>query len=110
MIKLVLTLVLFLATQLAMSCGVTNAKITDVFQYFDGQVFVSFDKQTTCDCPQKSRMAFNVNNPETKFIQSMVLMAYSSGRSVSALTDISGCPVHSNSPKLNYFRVLPEGN
>ena len=54
-----------------------------MFQYYDGYVFVTFDKQTSCDCSQKSRMAFNVNDPETKFIQSMLLMAYSTGRSVN---------------------------
>jgi hypothetical protein len=68
-----------LVVQAATSCGVSNTKI----QYYDGQVFVSFDKETSCDCSQKSRMAFNVNDPEIKFIQSMLLMAYSTGRSVN---------------------------
>jgi len=97
-----------LVAQAVTSCGVSNAKIIDVFQYYDGYVFVAFDKQTSCDCPQKSRMAFNVNDPETKFIQSMVLMAYSTGRSVSASTNIEGCPVHDNSPRMNYFRIHPD--
>lgn len=79
-----------------------------MFQYYDGYVFVTFDKQTSCDCSQKSRMAFNVNDPETKFIQSMVLTAYSTGRSVSASTNIEGCSVHGNSPKMNYFRIHPD--
>ena len=94
-------------TEGATSCGVSDARIIDVFQYFDGQIFVSFDKQTGCDCPQKSRMAFSANDPDTKFIQSMVLMAYSTGRKVNAITDIEGCPVHSNSPQMNYLRVHP---
>ena len=72
-----------LVAQATTSYGVSNAKIIDVFQYYDGQVFVSFDKETSCDCSQKSRMAFNVNDPEIKFIQSMVLTAYSTGRSVN---------------------------
>lgn len=94
-----------LMAQAATSCGVSNAKIIDVFQYYDDQVFVSFDKETSCDCSQTSRMAFNVNDPDTKFMQSMILMAYTSGRNVTALTNIEGCPVHGNSPKMNYFRI-----
>lgn len=90
------------------NCGVRDAKITEIHQYYDGSVFVNFDKAGDCDCSIKNRMAFKVGDANIEFIQSMVLLAYASGKSVTAFTDSASCSVHGNTAKLNYFRILPD--
>lgn len=90
------------------SCGVSNARITDVHQYFDGHVFVAFDKAVDCGCTQTNRLAFNVADPDIEFIQSMVLMAYATGRRVDAKSSSELCSVHGNTAKMDYFRVHPD--
>ncbi len=88
-------------------CGVDSAKITFVYQYYDGSIFVNFDKATTCSCAIPARMAFNTADPGYDYIKSMVLYAYASGKSVTANSNIAGCPIHGNTAKLNFFGVYP---
>jgi len=90
-------------------CGVEKAKITMIHQYFNGEVFVDFNKKTTCDCSIPGRLAFLSSDENIDFIKSMVLMAFASDRVVSAHSNIAGCPIHGNTAKMNYFRVWPEG-
>ncbi|MEY4589097.1 MAG: hypothetical protein RL497_1173 [Pseudomonadota bacterium] len=88
-------------------CGVDNAKITFVYQYYDGSIFVNFNKDTSCNCPIPSRMAFNTADPGYDYIKAMVLLAYASGKSITANSNIAGCPIHGNTAKMNYFGVFP---
>ncbi|HEY6528757.1 MAG TPA: hypothetical protein VIZ65_08680 [Cellvibrionaceae bacterium] len=88
-------------------CGVDSAKITFVHQYHDGSIFVTFDKATNCGCTIPTRMAFNTADAGYDYIKSMVLLAYASGKSIAANSNIAGCPIHGNTAKMNSFGVYP---
>ncbi|TVZ37844.1 hypothetical protein P886_2190 [Alteromonadaceae bacterium 2753L.S.0a.02] len=88
------------------SCGLENAKVIDVHQYFDGNIFVRFDKSTNCNCIEKTRLAFDSGDPTKQFIQSMVLLAFASNSNVTAYSSSTECSVHGNTAVLDYFRVL----
>lgn len=86
------------------NCGVREAKITRFNQHFDGNVFVEFSKPTDCNCEIKGRLAFDANDADTKFLQSMILLAYSTNANVSAWSDSDSC-IHGNTNRLRAFRM-----
>jgi len=96
---------LFIANLSFAGCGIRDAKVTEVFQYYDGTVFVGFNKSSDCSCSQNYRMAFFENDESMDYIKSLILMAYATGKSVYALSDIADCPIHNNTAQLNYFRI-----
>lgn len=90
-------------------CGVGKAKISNVWQYYDGSIFVEFNTPTNCTCSIPQRLAFNTTDPGYDFIKSLVLMAYATNSWVSANSSIAGCPIHGNTAKLNYLQMSPPG-
>ena len=83
-------------------CKVEDAIITQVGQYHDGHIFVNFDKQTNCPCSIKHRMALHKDHE--KFMSSMVLTAFTTGKKVRAEGE-EACSVHGNTAKLVIFDV-----
>ena len=86
------------------NCGVSEAKITKFNQYFDGNVFVEFSRTTDCNCEIKGRLAFDANDTDTQFLQSMVLLAYSTNADVSAWSDSESC-IHGNTNRLRALSI-----
>ena len=99
--------ILFLISCDLFACGVTDAKVIATHRFHDGHIFVNFDKPTSCDCSQTKRMAFRDDDMNMDYVKSMILMAYTTGASVSAYADQS-CSVHSNTPALRVFHLNPK--
>jgi len=104
--KILLLTCLFISAN-ALACSVDDAKVIEVFEYHDGEIFVNFDKATNCSCSQTHRMAFSSSDQDKDFIKSMVLLAYASEKKVHAGSNIAGCSVHGNTPELTFFRLKP---
>ncbi|MCU7806375.1 MAG: hypothetical protein KZQ73_00665 [Candidatus Thiodiazotropha sp. (ex Semelilucina semeliformis)] len=85
------------------ACQVSGAKITRVFQWSDGHIFIVVDKQNDCGCSMSYRFAFHKNDGE-KFFHSAALTALSGGNLVELRGD-SACDVHGNTPKLKVLFI-----
>ena len=85
----------------ASECSVDDAKVTDVFQWNDGSIFIVLDKAVGCGCAEANRAGFHKNDDE-KFFISAGLTALVSGKSVKLLADNVNdtCPVHGISAQL----------
>ena len=95
---------LFVSNFANANCSVGEARITQFNQYFDGNVFVEFSKHSTCNCEIKGRLAFQAKDPDTQFLQSMILLAYTTGATVSAWSDSDSC-IHGNTNRLTAFKI-----
>ena len=104
--KLIILLSLIFAGQVQAKHCTIKGKITNMFQYTDGMIFINVDNSGDCACPHKNRMAFHKRDDE-KFYMSAALTALTAGKTVTMVgEDGNGtCPVHSNSAKIISFNI-----
>lgn len=104
---IILATCLFSANAYSQQCEISNARITSVHQYLDGMIFVNFDKAATptgCGCQFPTRMGFHKNDNE-KFLTAAALTGLAAGKTVTAIGEDQGCPIHGNTAKLIIFVV-----
>lgn len=90
--------------QAANTCIITDTKVINIEQYFDGNIFVYFDKSDlNCPCAQKGRMAFHKDSGEN-FIMSAALTALTAGKSVTARGD-DLCQIRGDTAQLTSFII-----
>ena len=101
MIKLIaifLIIACFSASTTAISgeC-VGSGKITEMFQWDDGHIFLVLDKNTNCNCKIRNRVGFHKNLKDVFFI-SGALGAFLSGKTIHVWAD-DACTVHANTAR-----------
>lgn len=87
-------------------CTVSNAKVTNIFQWDDGHIFIYFDRDTSCNCSIPNRVAFHKDDNE-KFLMSITLTAATSGKPVWIRAEDEGCVIHGNTARLKTFGMIP---
>ena len=86
-------------------------KVTDVYQWSNGSVFVYFDGDEFSQCNSgvgKIRVGFEDSDPHADFFKAQALTALSTGKTafIIAETNPGGeCPVHGNTMRLETFGV-----
>lgn len=97
-INTIFFLAIIFASSNVSACKVAGAKVTQIFQWSDGHIFISVDKPNDCGCTLGYRFAFHKNDDE-KFFSSAALTALAGGHTVELRGDPS-CAIHGNTPKL----------
>lgn len=81
------------------ACGTSAAKITQVFQWDDGNIFVNLSQPTDCACPIRDRVAFHKDSNE-KFLMATALTALTTGKTVFVRAVENSCAIHGNTARL----------
>jgi len=99
--------VLYSSASSAVTCQLpSDAKVTNVFQWDDGHIFIYFDRSTNCNCSIANRVAFHKDDDEKMFM-AIALTAVTSGKPVWLRAEDNGCPIHGNTAKLKTLGVKP---
>ena len=89
-------------------CLVTDAKVTSVLRYQDGNIIVTFDKATDCGCSQTNRLGFGENAAGMDFVKSMILVSYITQSPVNAWATDNSCSIHGNTAVLTSLQLMPK--
>lgn len=93
----------------ATRCEFLEAKIVDIHEWYDGHIFIKFNKtDPNCPCVTNVRLAFHKDDNED-FFTSASLAALLSGATVDARgVDSEDCSIHGNTQRLDLLRVYAQ--
>ena len=89
----------------AHACGTSGAKVTQVFQWDDGNIFVVLSQGTDCACSIRDRVAFHKDANE-KFLMATALTALTTGKTVFIRAVENNCAIHGNTARLVGMGIL----
>ena len=99
-ISLLALTIFFVETGVAGTCQVDDARVVEVFQYDNGQIFVKLDQSDSdCVCTYKNRFRYHKDDEE-KFFTASALSALAGNFKVKARGDDSLCGSSENTAKL----------